>query len=39
MNKKLKEDNLYQVIDQFNEKKLIYKVLFNTFKQNMEMIS
>ena len=39
MNKKLKEDNLYQVIDQFNEKKFIYKVLFNTFKQNMEMIS
>ena len=39
MNKKLMEDNFYQVIDQFKEKKFIYKVLFNTFKQNTEMVS
>ena len=32
MDKELIEDKLYQIIDQFN--KYIYKVLFNTIKQN-----
>ena len=35
MEKELIEDKLYQMIYQFNEKKnYIYKVLFNTLKQN-----
>ena len=32
MDKELIEDKLYQIIDQFN--KYIFKVLFNTIKQN-----
>ena len=35
IDKKLIEDQLYQIKYQFNEKKnYIYKVLFNTLKQN-----
>ena len=38
MDKELIEDKIYKIIDQFNERKIRPKVLFNTLKQKTSIL-
>ena len=38
MDKDLIQDNLYQILDQFNKKKITSRVLFNASKQNISAL-